>query len=127
MNKFVKLLIKDKEIKKWLAVFTVTFISAVFLWSLDYKESAIAQELEQKIKHLSRAPVLKAKEIRSRALQDRDLTGIVLGKGIPMAIIKNNLLKAGDTIAPNIKVIEIKNNYVVLSDGAEKFNLKLKE
>ncbi len=53
-----------------------------------------------------------------------NLTGILWDKEKPMAIINGKIVKAGDRAA-GCSVVEIKENSVVLNDGAKEFVLKL--
>lgn len=52
------------------------------------------------------------------------LTGILWDKHKPMAIINGRIVKAGDRVA-GCNVIGIKENSVVLNDGAKEFDLKI--
>lgn len=53
------------------------------------------------------------------------LNGILWDKENPMAIINNRIVKAGDSISGSV-VIGIKEDRVVLTDGATEFDLILK-
>lgn len=57
-------------------------------------------------------------------LSGLNLMGIFWEAGLPQAIINEKIVKVNDTIDGN-RVLEIRNNNVVLSDGKNKIELKL--
>lgn len=63
-------------------------------------------------------------EVSAKASRGINLTGIIWDEKNPMAIISDNIVGTGDKIEKNT-VIDIKEDRVILNDGANDFELRL--
>ena len=63
-------------------------------------------------------------ETSSKAFKGLILDGIMWDKEKPIAIINNNIVQIGNNVSGNI-VVDIKQDKVILNDGAKDFELKL--
>ena len=70
------------------------------------------------------APLVKEEKKAPAPAPVITLTGILWDKDKPLAIINNRVVKIGDT-AGGSRVVEIKENSVILNDGTKDFELKL--
>ncbi|MFH0762303.1 MAG: hypothetical protein V1925_00205 [Candidatus Omnitrophota bacterium] len=87
------------------------------------------QEEESRNLELTRNPFaaaagVKADDTSSVQADQIALSGILWDKDKPLAIINNKVVKTGDK-AGGCRVVEIKEESVVLNDGARDFELKL--
>lgn len=85
-------------------------------------ESQVKKRLRSQFKDLGRDPFSLGQE--EAFLADLNLIGILWDEAYPQAIINGEIVKVGDNISNN-KVIEIKKDRVVLSDGKKRIELKL--
>lgn len=60
----------------------------------------------------------------SKAFKGLILDGIIWDKEKPMALINGEIVKIGDSVSANL-VVDIKQDRVILNDGAKDFELKL--
>lgn len=85
-------------------------------------ERSVKKRLKSEFKSLGRDPFSLGKEAAS--LADLNLIGILWDESFPQAIINGEIVKVGDVINNN-KVVEIKRDKVILSEGKNRVELKL--
>ncbi len=90
----------------------------IVLWG----DRSVKKRIRSGFKDLGRDPFSLGEE--SASLADLSLIGILWDESYPQAIINGEIVKAGDNVNNN-KVLEIKKDRVILSDGKKKVELKL--
>ncbi len=125
LNKFAILLGKDKQIALNFFLLLIVFFVFNYLNSESYKERKIFTQLKSRQKIISQIPALE-NQLKS-PFRGMILNGIIFNQELPMAIVNNNLLKEGDFVTGNIKVAVIKQDSVILNNGSQDFELKLRE
>lgn len=86
------------------------------------KQEKESNNLELKRDPFNAVPIISIQ----RSSSSPHLNGILWDKNSPMAIINNVVVKIGDRVSDKV-VIDIKQNEVILSDGARNIELRLGE
>ncbi len=83
------------------------------------KQEEESAKLELKRDPFTAAPIVP----RQKSPSAPRLNGILWGKASPMAIVDNIVVKIGDRVGNKV-VVDIKQDKVILSDGAERIELR---
>ncbi len=123
-NKLANLITKDKQVSKTMFLLILAIPALLFLMQCNQKQERTMRRLREERQLVLQLPELEAqqKDLASRA--GLSLTGIILGE-TPTAIINDMVLKTGDEIAGK-KIVQIRENSVIISSGQEEVELELK-
>jgi len=126
LNKFAYLLGKDKQVQMTFVLLLAVFCLTVFLKNVNNVQERLLAQLQTQKNLVLRIPELQKQQVFA-PLSDISLSGIIFNIEASVAIINNSIVKAGDQVGPNTKVVSIKSDAVVLNDGVKDFELKLPE
>ncbi len=129
--KFISLVLRDRHILVLSLLLGAVIGLLFFLRETGEKQQRVLVELREQKGLAARLPELEAEYemLITPVPKSKNLTlsGIIFNQDSPLAIINDNLVKAGDIIEADIRVVSITGNAVELNDGAESIVLKLEE
>ena len=127
VNKFIQFLRKDTQMQIVFFLLVAVFGVLFFLRRADVAQTRLIEQLRAQ-KDLALQIAALEKQLSVSPIACHSLSGIIFNKETePVAVINNTLVKVGDLIGPQTKVVSINNDSVVVNDGTKEIELKLPE